>query len=174
MKTELIEKAKAYAIRCHSEANHKYDGDKPYSVHLEMVYKYAKKYSYLLPDEYIESVLASAWTHDIIEDARKTYNDVVKELGVDVGEITYALTNEKGKNRKERANARYYRGIRQIKYADFVKICDRLANIKYSKETGGSMFDKYQKEYASFYYELHTSPDLDDMWLEMDDLLNLS
>jgi hypothetical protein len=36
------------------------------------------------------------------------------------------------------------------------------------------MLDKYQKEYASFYYELRTSPDLDDMWAEMRDLLNLS
>lgn len=44
MKTELIEKAKAFGIKCHLDVNQKYDGDKPYSHHLEMVYKFAEKY----------------------------------------------------------------------------------------------------------------------------------
>jgi hypothetical protein len=47
-------------------------------------------------------------------------------------EIVYALTNEKGRNRKERAGKRYYEGIRNTPYAPFVKMCDRMANIRYS------------------------------------------
>lgn len=173
MKTELIEKAKAYGIKCHFDVNQKYDGDKPYSHHLEMVYEYAKKYSYLLTDEYsIELAFASAWTHDVIEDARQTYNDVVKELGVDIAEITYALTTEKGKNRQERANSAYYAGIRQIKCAVFIKICDRLANVSYSKKTDSRMLEVYSKEHEHFYNELY-SVDFNDMWAEMRDLLNL-
>lgn len=93
---------------------------------------------------------ASAFLHDTIEDARMTYNDVVKFLkefkgggfvlpeGVrqhledQVPEIVYALTNEKGRNRGERANDLYYQGIRQTKFASFIKMCDRLANIQYT------------------------------------------
>ena len=47
-------------------------------------------------------------------------------------EIVYALTNDKGRTRAERAGERYYQGIRQTPYAPFVKLCDRLANITYS------------------------------------------
>ena len=47
-------------------------------------------------------------------------------------EIVYALTNDKGRTRAERAGERYYRGIRETPFAPFVKLCDRLANITYS------------------------------------------
>ena len=47
-------------------------------------------------------------------------------------EITYALTNDKGRTRAERAGEKYYQGIRETPYAPFVKLCDRLANITYS------------------------------------------
>jgi hypothetical protein len=70
-----------------------------------------------------------------------SYNDV-KKIGLKLGlteeqtflaaEIVYALTNEKGRNRKERAGKRYYEGIRNTPYAPFVKMCDRVANIRYS------------------------------------------
>lgn len=122
-----------YGIECHTESNHKYDGQ-PYEIHLIMVFTYAANYSYLLDSvEDAKLALASAWTHDVIEDARQTYNDVKYICGEEVAEISYALTNEKGKNRKERANSKYYDEIRKTPMAVFVKICDRLANARYSK-----------------------------------------
>ena len=67
-------------------------------------------------------------------------------------EIAYALTNEKGRNRAERANERYYSGIRSTPYAPFVKLCDRYANISYScngkNDTRMRMI--YQKEWNHF------------------------
>jgi len=67
-----------------------------------------------------------------------------------VADIIYAVSNEKGKNRKERANDKYYEGIRQTEGASFVKICDRIANVQYSKMTGSKMFEMYKKENEHF------------------------
>ena len=77
-------------------------------------------------------------------------NDLKKEFGETVAEIVYAVSNEKGKNRKERANNNYYLGIRKTAWATFVKLCDRLANIKYSSETKSRMLQVYQKEQEKF------------------------
>ena len=39
----------------------------------------------------------------------------------------YALTNEKGRTRAERAGVKYYEGIRAVPYAPMVKLADRMA-----------------------------------------------
>lgn len=86
-------------------------------------------------------IIAGALFHDSIEDARLTYNDVKSELKlcglsenqVFIGsEITYALTNEKGRTRAERTNEKYYECIRSTKYAPMVKYADRIANLRFS------------------------------------------
>jgi len=134
-----------------------------------MVAHVAKKYSYLLDDEvdYFTgkkeydkgrddtvtlrtACLRAAWGHDLIEDTRVSYNDVKEQLGQEAADIIYAVTNEKGKNRKERANEKYYEGIRNTPGAVFVKLCDRIANVQYSKMTGSRMFEMYKKENDSF------------------------
>ena len=117
---------------------------------------------------------ASAYLHDTIEDARMTYNDVVKfirnfrpegitlpdvcvkELESQVPEIVYALTNEKGRNRDERADAIYYKGIRETRFASFVKMCDRLANLRFTVMFvfANYMFDVYKREYSAFIREI--------------------
>ena len=170
LSSELVTKAKSYAIKCHTETNHKYDG-KPYEIHLQMVVDYACKYAYLVDDSALESVIASAWTHDTIEDCRQTYNDVKNELGIQVAEITYALTNEKGRTRKERANSFYYDGIRNTPFAGYVKLCDRLANVKYSSENGSRMIEAYRKEHEHFMSEL-SCVGFQPMWDELSELLS--
>jgi (p)ppGpp synthase/HD superfamily hydrolase len=134
-----------------------------------MVAHVAKKYSYLLDDEvdYFTgkkeydkgrdatvtlrtACLRASWGHDLIEDTRVSYNDVKEQLGQEAADIIYAVTNEKGKNRKERANEKYYEGIRNTPGAVFVKLCDRIANVQYSKMTGSRMFEMYKKENDSF------------------------
>lgn len=167
-------KIKQFAIDSHKSVNHKYDG-KPYKVHLKMVYQYALKYIDLLPNMTIELmmlILAAAWMHDTIEDCRLTYNDVKSYCGKLVADITFALSNEKGKTRKDRANKKYYDDMITVDYAPFLKICDRLANIKYSKKKGSSMFEKYKAEYPEFrehLYDVRYMP----MFYEMEILLGL-
>lgn len=151
--SKVIHKAMRYAITCHHETNHLYDG-LPYKTHLKMTFDFGCKYAYLLPVEGVELALAACWLHDTIEDCRQTYNDVKAVCGVEVAEIVYALTNEKGKSRKERANNKYYEGIRSTPYAQFVKICDRLANVQYSYNTKSRMLAVYANELADFKKEL--------------------
>lgn len=138
-----------FAIEAHNKVNHLYDGS-PYSLHLAMVAHYAVKYIDAIPEQCWETVLNAAWLHDTIEDCRLTYNDVKEVAGYEVAEIVYALTNDKGKNRKERAGENYYKGIRETAWAKYVKLCDRLANVKYSVDTNSQMLAVYRKENESF------------------------
>lgn len=168
---DLVKMAKNYAIRCHAETNHLYDGW-PYSLHLEMVYQYGLKYKHLVNNKEIDEVLAACWVHDVIEDARQTYNDVKKVTNERVADIAYVLTNNKGKSREDRANLDYYHSIYLTAYAGFVKICDRLANMKYSKEKGSRMFEVYKQEHARFFAHLY-SPQYSEMFKEMEELLEI-
>jgi (p)ppGpp synthase/HD superfamily hydrolase len=97
-----------------------------------------------------DACLLATWGHDLIEDTRVSYNDVEAHLGQEAADIIYAVTNEKGKNRKERANDKYYEGIRNTPGAVFVKLCDRIANVQYSKMTRSRMFEMYWKENDEF------------------------
>jgi (p)ppGpp synthase/HD superfamily hydrolase len=79
---------------------------------------------------------------------------VENQLGVEVVDIVYAVTNDKGKNRKERAGDNYYEGIRNTPGAVFVKLCDRIANVQYGKMTKSRMFEMYEKENPEFIRQL--------------------
>lgn len=150
----INEKARVYAIEKHRDANHMYD-QYPYEFHLQMVVNAAEQFLYLIPEEAQQNVLAGCWTHDIIEDARETYNDVKKVLNEDVAELAYALTNDKGKTRSERAGEKYYQGIRNTPYATFIKLCDRIANATHSKNTNSRMLELYRKENPTFIEKLY-------------------
>lgn len=150
----ILEKTKQYAIQCHSETNHTYDGQ-PYEVHLQMVANAAAQFIHLIPEETRNNVLAGCWVHDCIEDCRQTYNDVTKATSIDVAELAYALTNEKGKNRSERASDKYYNDMKATPYAVFIKYCDRIANVTYAKKKQSRMFGVYQKENEGFMQKIH-------------------
>lgn len=142
---EIIE----FAINAHANTNHQYAG-RPYSYHLKTVVSKAQSYLLLIPDEHRETVISACWLHDTIEDCRLTYNDVKAVAGEQVADIVYALTNEKGRSRKERANAAYYAGIRSTPFAGFVKLCDRLANVQYSFVYHSRMLRVYRDEHEDF------------------------
>ncbi|MDW7692513.1 phosphohydrolase [Flammeovirgaceae bacterium SG7u.111] len=157
----MLDKTKKFAISEHANCNHMYDG-KPYATHLQMVADVAERFLYLIPEAKRETVLCGCWVHDLIEDARQTYNDVKKETNEEIAELAYALTNEKGKNRKERANDKYYQGIRETPFASFIKMCDRIANFEYSKKSRSRMTEVYKKENAEFISKIYVEG-LDDM-----------
>lgn len=165
-----------WCIAKHESTNHQYDKYLPYEFHLKMVERVFEKFKHLLPKKlYVTSYEAhrnmweeaditlqvielACWGHDLIEDTRTNYNEIKEALNIwggyggndFVAELIYALTNEKGRNRDERGNDKYYEGIRAVRGADFVKLCDRIANVQYSKMTGSSMYEKYKKENPSF------------------------
>lgn len=141
----------------HKETNHMYDTYLPYEFHLRMVIEEYKRFKHLIPEDKIE-IYYACWGHDLIEDTRTTYGDIVKEFSnhyfgdfsIRLADIIFAVTNEKGKTREDRANDKFYNELKQNKFAVFVKLCDRIANIKYSKMTRSSMYSKYKKEYSNF------------------------
>lgn len=167
----------AFAIEAHHKTNHLYDG-KPYSVHLSMVAMYGLKHIDIIPLLMENNVMDACWLHDTIEDCRLTYNDIKEVAGDFTADIVYAVTNEKGKNRKERANEKYYEGIRNTPYAIYVKLCDRLANVEYSVHTKSKMLDVYRKENESFLESLFPDYTVSIMYHaminELDNLLTLN
>ncbi len=137
-----IEQIRTAAHALHAHVNQHYDKVHPYGYHLDMVADAVYRYGHLVcvNETDVLPLFFGAYFHDSIEDARQTYNDVLdiarqymnEEQAHTATEIVYALTNDKGRNRAERAGERYYKGIRETPYAPFVKMADRLANITYS------------------------------------------
>ena len=168
----IDEVAKDYAIRRHREVNHHYDSVHSYAFHLQMTVDIAKRFIHLIPKEDRPDVLGGCWVHDIIEDARETYANVKRATNKVIAEYAYACTNEKGRTRKERANADYYKGIKSYKHATFIKLCDRIANVTFAKENGSSMFEMYRKEFSDFYDNLYDGR-YQDMWDHLKELLEL-
>ena len=156
-----IERKIKWCIEQHEKTNHFYDKYLPYEFHLRMVAKVARDFIKVIErsaegdvDDWILTILVACYGDDLIEDTRVSYNDVKEMLDEDAADIIYAVTNEKGKNRKERANKKYYEGIRNTPGAVFVKLCDRIANVQYSKMSGSRMFEMYKKENEKFMVEL--------------------
>lgn len=80
----------------------------------------------------------------------------------------FLVSNERGRSRKER-NFKTYPKIWNNKLAVFLKLCDRLANTRNSRETHHRMFEVYKKEYPVFKYALKQQC-FEDMWNELDNL----
>lgn len=120
----------------------------PYSFHLRAVVEQVYKFKYLLKSEKeIALAIAGAWGHDLIEDARVTYNDIKQDWGQELADIIYCCTEEKGRNREERHSSKYYSELSKNDLAVFVKLCDIIANAKFSLLTNSNMYEKYKKEY---------------------------
>ena len=160
-----IEQIRLAAHELHQSVNEIYGDDLPYGFHLDMVIEGVICYGYLVcvREEDVLPLFFGGYYHDSIEDARLSYNDVMKEArrwmteeqALMATEIVYALTNEKGRTRAERAGEKYYQGIRETPYAPFVKLCDRLADVTYtcsidSGRNGSRMREVYKGEMGKF------------------------
>ena len=172
--SQTIDKIRSSAHELHKSVNQFY-ADKPYGLHLDMVAENVSSFGYLVcnSESDIIPLLFGAYYHDSIEDARLTYHDVLDcarlymddDQALMATEIVYALTNDKGRTRKERAGEKYYAGIRETPFAPFVKLADRLANMSYSYSHSDSkncnMLSVYRHELDGFLSSLHVdSPDV--------------
>ena len=137
-----LEEIRQTAWDLHRSVGQTYGKTLPYGHHLDMVVDDIRRFGYLVAVEEndVLPLVFGGYYHDSIEDARQTYNDVMKaarrwmsdEQALVATEIVYALTNDKGRSREERAGERYYAGIRETPFAPFVKLCDRFANVAHS------------------------------------------
>lgn len=123
-----------WAIEQHRNCNHMYNGNLPYEFHLNMVVTQAHRFSHLLPriGVSIDIMESAAYGHDLIEDCRINYNDIVQKGNRSVAELIYAVTNDKGRNRAERASDKHYSDMAKSPGAPFLKMCDRIANVRFS------------------------------------------
>ena len=161
---DKIEQMRKVAHELHQSVNQTYGDNLPYGYHLDMVVEAINQYGHLVcvKEDDVLPLFFAGFFHDSIEDARLTYNDVLhqaralltEEQALMATEIVYALTNDKGRTRAERAGEKYYKGIRETPYAPFVKLRDRLANVAYScsDELGGNnrMREVYKGEMGHF------------------------
>ena len=129
-------------------------GDKPYMYHILSVVNLAEKHMPIHMS--YEKVISSAFLHDIVEDTDIDVGIIKDNFPEDVYEAVLLLTDESGKNRKERkfkTNLKMSKTNNEI--AIFVKMCDRLANIQHSILTKNkSKLSMYKKEYDDFKSEL--------------------
>jgi len=170
---ETVTKARYFAIDIHS--GQKYD-EHPYIKHLEDVFKVLERYKVKH-----QAILVASFLHDILEDGAASYQDVKKIFGFEVAEIVYAVTDELGRNRKERHENTYPK-IKESLFAICLKLADMIANVEYgqSQNARSNLLSMYIREYPNFRsYMFHA--DLEDnaglkecvyeMWEHLDDLL---
>lgn len=177
-KSACLNDVEVQACNAHNAVNHMYAGALPYGFHLKQVADLAQKFSYEIPIYAFYQTVAAAWLHDVMEDCRWTYNDVARATSKDVAEIVFALTDELGRNRQERKQ-RTLPKIAANRLAVFVKLCDRIANSEYSKNSLDSaksqrMFKVYCAEYPAFKAALYQHGEYPQLWAYCDQVHNFS
>jgi (p)ppGpp synthase/HD superfamily hydrolase len=157
--TGPVAKARAFAVAAHGDQRY---GDAPYVAHLDAVARVLREHS--LADDVWQ---AAAYLHDVIEDTAATASTLLAGFPEAVVDLVAAVTNEPGKNRRERAAATYPK-IRRSPVAVGLKLADRIANVEASRRSGGSLLAMYQREHASFRAALHRDGEWLDLWTRLD------
>lgn len=173
----ILTQIRAEAHALHASVNQTYDNLRPYGFHLDMVADGVRRYGHSVcaQADDVVPLLFGAYFHDAIEDARQNFDDILRlayrkfgmtpPQGIMATEIVYALTNDKGRTRCERAGEHYYQGIRQTPYAPLVKLCDRLANATYSathtNKANAHLRDLYRQEMPHFLRSITVPPGSD-------------
>ncbi len=161
----LVDGAKAFAVKHHGSQLY---GEHPYEKHLTDVVQVLKGHIHEFPSH--DEVLAAGWLHDTVEDTPIKMRDIYREFGPVVGELVFAVTNENGRNRKEKTVKTMLKVREAGVPALAVKLADRIANSRFSKANGSSQFGMYQKEYPFVRWFLK-SDQLLHFWKELDDIL---
>lgn len=133
----MIEKARAFAIEAHKATKY---GKLPYEYHLNAV-------AQIMGDCPEEGVIA-AWLHDVVEDTPVTLHDIRETFGGNIARLVDCVTDDPGKNRKERKAGMYKKLAAGPVLARRVKLADRIANMEASIE--GAMAEVYVNEFYKF------------------------
>lgn len=172
-KKEKLERKLELIFKRHDiGVNQQYGDGLPYSFHLKMVLAVGERYIHLLPEEVRDDVRLALAGHDLIEDARWTYNDVVKLFNKRVGDIIYSCTDLRGHTRGERHGPEFIELLQKERLGVFVKVCDMIANSTYSRVMGSSMFEKYKADLPKFKKELYIPGEYDALWAELELILS--
>lgn len=162
-KNNVVEKAIKLSKKMHN--GQKYGDTLPYTYHLEHVVKILKSFGFS-DDKYI----ASAYLHDILEDTTMTYGELVDMFGITIASIVESVTDEDGKNRKEKKEKTLKKTANNPD-GIILKVADRLSNVINSIElSNDKKLKMYKKEHNQFKKMLYIDS-LDDMFVQLDYLL---
>ena len=174
-----LEKFSKFARQAHANANCTYD-DKPYDVHLDMVEEGIDYYETVFL-QYVDYLIArkGASGHDLIEDAKLSFNNVKKASNKRVARVILAVTDVHEENRLLRHLFTMGKTVKDY-IAIIVKMADMRANGSYSKENGTSMYSTYVEEYnyrrpifkkaLKWYTKSLDQEVLADFWAELDEI----
>lgn len=160
-----IERAKQLAIEAHK---HQKYGDKPYQFHLQEVVNILLRFGFR--DDAV--LLSAAWLHDSLEDTNLSREQLESEVGFEVAELVWSVTDEEGQNRKERKDKTYQK-IKKLEKAIILKLADRIANAESSIRDNKGLFQMYAKEQSAFSSNLRpnsTGEKSAQLWQHLDNI----
>lgn len=131
-----------FATKMH-DGQYRKDGTK-YITHPIRVADYLQDFN---EEEINETLLASAYLHDTLEDTDITYYDLVGKFGSQVASIVVELTNDE--ELKKTLGKTKYLEIKMenmTSAALLIKLCDRLDNVSDLKERDKLFRNRYIKE----------------------------
>lgn len=163
---EKIRMAREFALKAHSSQI--YGEIYPYYKHLEDVYNVLIRFGFNEKNNL--NILIASFLHDTIEDTNTSYSDLKKVFGEEVAELVFCMSDEMGRNRKEK-KAKTYPKIRSNPGAVILKVADRIANAEFSTEQKSPQADMYRKEYNDFEYNLRIHNQIDLMWEHLKHIL---
>jgi len=139
-----------------------------YSHHLEHVFLIAQKYKLSL------LIQAGSWGHDSKEDTDTTDEELFElTKSKEFVEIIECVTDEPGKNRKERKRKTYLK-IRENADAIGLKLCDRIANVESCIIVENhSLFRMYLKEHSEFKEMLKIDDTYPKLWDHLEKLFKI-
>jgi guanosine-3',5'-bis(diphosphate) 3'-pyrophosphohydrolase len=156
---DQIKKAREFALKAHTTQT--YGGIYPYYKHLEDVYNILTKFGF--NEDRDLDILVASFLHDTIEDTNVSYTDLKKAFDENIAEIVYCMSDEMGRNRKEKKEKTYPK-IRSNPKSVILKVADRIANVEFSSTQTSGHIDMYRKEHKDFEYNLRIYRQIDDMW----------
>ncbi|NIT79573.1 MAG: HD domain-containing protein [Anaerolineae bacterium] len=142
-----IDAAEYFARGAHLGQKH---GDRPYYTHPRHVAKVIQEWA--LPECEFDTTLlmCAAWLHDVIEDTPATYQDLLQLFGREVAELVWAVTDELGRNRKERKEKTYPK-IFATADSTLLKLADLYSNVTGAVQNNTKQLQMYQKEWSEHY-----------------------
>jgi len=139
-------KIREFADNAYKKANCSYDGHS-YIFHPDMVAVQCLKFGWVFRNKSdIDIIHGGAYTHDLIEDAKLTYNNILAVCGKDIADVTLAVTDVPAETRFLRHLLTMPKTVRDYR-AIILKLSDISANTTHSYKSGSGMFNKYRKEY---------------------------
>lgn len=156
---EKIKQAREFTLKAH--ASQVYAKIYPYFKHLEDVYNVLIRFGF--NEKQHLNLLIASFLHDVLEDTNTSYNDIKKVFGEEIAEIVFCMSDEMGRDRKEK-KAKTYPKIRSNPDSVILKVADRIANAEFSTSEKSSQANMYRKEYKDFEYHLRIHNQIDLMW----------